>query len=138
MRYKLYLDDQRHIPDMNPDWRLARSYHDAIWYVTHYGLPYHISFDHDLADVHYGNPDYGHSDGWMTGEVKEGEIKLISSGYGRPYEYTGYDFAKWFCRWVMDNEVDLTDFDYNVHSANPVGAENIRRYMESFLRDRYV
>ena len=35
----------------------------------------------------------------------------------------------------MDNDLDiLADFSYNVHSMNPVGAENIRAYMENFLK----
>ena len=128
MKYKLYLDDLRY-PDNHPDWRLARNYHDALWYVKTFGLPYHISFDHDLADVHYNlESEYGPMDEFMD-----------SSARGVPYEFTGYDFAKWFCQWVMDNGVDLSDgFSYNVHSANPIGAENIRRYMENFLKDRYV
>jgi hypothetical protein len=121
MRYKLYLDDMRYPPD-DPEWRLARNYHDAIWYVKTYGVPYHVSFDHDLADVHYDQPDYGHSDDFMVSERV-------------PYEFTGYDFAKWLCNYFQDNNVDLSDFTFHVHSANPVGAENIRNYMISFLRN---
>lgn len=116
MKYKLYLDDLRY-PDLHPDWRIARNYHDAIWYCQAYGLPYHIAFDHDLAYEHYIND---------------------TSPMGRPREYTGLDFAKWFCEWVMDNNIDLTDFTWSVHSANPVGAENIRKYMENFMKDRFV
>ena len=112
MRYRLFLDDLRYPPDDHPDWRLARNYHDALWYVKTYGLPYHISFDHDLQD--------------------------IADFYTHTIEFTGYDFAKWLCDWMMDNSPDLTDFTYFVHSANPVGAENIRRYMANFMKDRYV
>lgn len=121
MRYKLYLDDLRYPDPDNMDWRIARSYHDAVWMVTNYGMPYHISFDHDLADVHY-----------VIGET-------IGTAHG-PEEFTGYDFAKWFCNWVMDNNVDLEPigFTYHVHSANPVGAENIHHYMAKFMRDRYA
>lgn len=111
IRYKLYLDDLRY-PDLHPDWRIARNYHDAVWMVTNYGMPYFISFDHDLNDF----------------------VDL----YTHRLEFTGYDFVKWFCNWVIDNDVCLNDFDYWVHSANPVGAENIRRYMANFIKDRYV
>jgi len=124
MRYKLYLDDMRY-PDNHSDWRIARNYHDALWYVKTYGLPYHVSFDHDLADIHYEIPDYGHSDDFMVTDHV-------------PYEFTGYDFAKWLCQWMLDNVDNIDGFSYNVHSANPIGAENIRRYMENFLKDRYV
>lgn len=52
MRYKLFLDDERYPPDSSKDdkyWRIARNYQDACWYVETYGLPYFISFDHDLG-----------------------------------------------------------------------------------------
>lgn len=128
MRYKLYLDDLRY-PDLHSDWRIARNYHDAVWMVKNYGLPYHISFDHDLADAHYNlDSAYGPLDDFMDGTTRS----------GAPREFTGYDFAKWFCDWVMDNDVDLTDFTFNVHSANPVGAKNIQTYMDNFIKDRYV
>ena len=128
MRYKLYLDDLRY-PDLHPDWRIARNYHDAVWMVTNYGLPYYISFDHDLADVHYNlDSDYGPLDDFVDGTPRG----------NAPREFTGYDFAKWLCQWVMDNDVCLNDFDYGVHSANPVGAENIRCYMANFMKDRFV
>jgi hypothetical protein len=35
----------------------------------------------------------------------------------------------------MDNDLQLpVGFGYHVHSMNPVGAENIRKYMENFLK----
>ena len=128
MRYKLYLDDMRYPPDNGPEWRLARNYHDALWYVWTYGIPYHISFDHDLADIHYENDDYGHDDEWMEKSA--------------PYEFTGHDFAKWFCQHCYEKNVDLSEFSYNVHSANPVGAKRIDSYMAWFIdrwkKDGYV
>ena len=115
MRYKLYLDDLRYPPADTEDWRIARNYHDALWYVKTYGLPYHISFDHDLGMNH------------------DPSASIV------PREFTGYDFAKWFCIYVLNTGLDLpADFGYTVHSANPVGAANIRAYMENFLKDGYV
>lgn len=121
MRYKLYLDDLRYPPPLDDYYRIARNYHDALWYVKNYGIPFHISFDHDLADV-------------RTVYVLDRGIQVE-----RPREFTGYDFAKWFCDYVLTNGLDLPeDFTYHVHSANPVGAENIRAYMKNFLKDGYV
>lgn len=106
MTYKLFLDDIRF--PATADWIIARNMDDAIWYVQNLGVPVHISFDHDLADDHY----------------------II----GQKHEKTGYDFAKWFCDYIMDNEIDLPDgFEYHVHSMNPVGAANIKHYMHNFL-----
>ena len=112
--YTLFLDDIRFPEEVRYNYgpykhiRIARSYEDAVWMVTQYGLPTFISFDHDLADEHY-NKESG--------------------------ERTGYSFAQWFCEHVMDNALTLpTDFRFYVHSMNPVGAENIRAYMSNFLR----
>ena len=112
--WTLFLDDIRFPADVKYDlgpYRnliICRTMDDAVWCVEQYGLPIFISFDHDLADVHY----------------------IIGDG-----EKTGYTFAKWFCDYVMDNDLELhEDFGFFVHSMNPVGAENIRRYMENFLK----
>jgi hypothetical protein len=112
--WTLFLDDIRFPADVRYNYGpyknvvICRSMDDAVWCVEKYGLPTMISFDHDLADEHYGKD---------TGEK------------------TGYTFAKWFCDHVMDNKLRLpVGFGYHVHSMNPVGAENIRKYMENFLK----
>ena len=113
MMYKLFLDDIRyppdnHYPDEGNDWIIARNMDDAIWCVKNKGIPEWISFDHDLADDHY----------------------II----GQKHEKTGYDFAKWFCDYVMDNKKKLPyGFGYTIHSMNPVGAANIDHYMHNFM-----
>lgn len=40
-------------------------------------------------------------------------------------EFTGHDAAKWLINWMMDNN-NYQIINFNVHSANPVGAENIK------------
>lgn len=118
MTYKLFLDDIRFPPGnaypAEPnEWIIARNMDDAAWYIKYHGIPYFISFDHDLADEHYGLYD--------SAEVSKAEK-------------TGYDFAKWFCKYVIDNEIALPDnFDYYVHSMNPVGKANIEQYMRNFV-----
>lgn len=47
----------------------------------------------------------------------------------------GYEIAKRLCDLIMDAKYELSsDFRFLVHSKNPVGAENIRCYMENFLK----
>lgn len=47
---------------------------------------------------------------------------------------TGYDFAKWIVRQCVDGTMSLPrDFDYNVHSANPVGSANICAVLDHYL-----
>lgn len=113
--WTLFLDDIRYPEDVQYDFGaysnlvICRSMDDAVWAVALYGLPVFISFDHDLADTHY----------------------IVGDG-----EKTGYTFAKWFCDYVMDNDLELhEDFGFFVHSMNPVGAENIRQYMNNFLKE---
>lgn len=47
--YKLFLDDERY--PVKPDCMIARTSYDAIYMVTHYGLPVEILFDHDLGEL---------------------------------------------------------------------------------------
>lgn len=116
MTYTLFLDDIRFPEDVRYDYgphsniRICRSMDDAIWAVKQYGLPSFISFDHDLADNQY----------------------LLDPNKN---EKTGYAFAKWFCYYVIDNNLELpAEFNYHVHSMNPVGAKNIDYYMHNFLK----
>ena len=50
---------------------------------------------------------------------------------------TGMDFAKWLINQALDNPDFIPDgFSYSIHSANPVGAENIRGLLENFFFSR--
>lgn len=51
--------------------------------------------------------------------------------------FSGYEFA----RWLVDQDLDQggfipSNFQFYVHSQNPVGAENIRKYLSNYLRVR--
>jgi hypothetical protein len=50
-------------------------------------------------------------------------------------EKTGYSFAKYLIDFMIDNDI-ITPFEYYVHSANPVGAENIKCYLENGFASR--
>lgn len=47
MTYKLFIDDERY--PTTPDWLIARTSYNAIYFVTNFGMPYEIAFDHDLG-----------------------------------------------------------------------------------------
>jgi hypothetical protein len=51
---------------------------------------------------------------------------------------TGFDFAKWLCEMDMDcgGKFIPTDFEFFVHSANPVGKANIEGYLSGYLSQR--
>lgn len=102
-QWKLYLDDIRNIDD--PTYIVARTVEEAQHLVEKYGVPEHISFDHDLGVDDMGN--------------------LLP---------TGYDFAKWLVEMDMDGDIELScNFTFMIHSQNPVGAENIRVYLSNYL-----
>lgn len=100
----LFLDDERDPPRDGRTWVVARSYGDAVRSVIAHGMPDYISFDHDL----------GYESGDTPGK-------------------TGYDFAKWLTEYAMDNELDFSNFEFFVHSQNPVGKNNIERLLVGWL-----
>jgi hypothetical protein len=54
--------------------------------------------------------------------------------YDNIKEKTGLDCAKWLVDYCIDNQLDLPK--YYVHSANPIGRQNIINYLENF-RNNY-
>lgn len=105
---KLFLDDVR--TPRTEDWEIVRSYEDFVNYINENGLPDEISFDHDLASIEYDSN------------------KIIESFVH--HEKTGYDAAKWLCDYCWSNGLPLPKC--NVHSANPVGRDNILSILRSF------
>lgn len=116
---KLFLDDVRNpsecvsymykrINELNPiyleDWYVVRNFEEFQAAITeHYDKITHISFDHDLADIHY-NPET-----WTENFVYQ--------------EKTGYDCALWMIDFYNKNNLVFPILF--VHSMNPVGTERI-------------
>jgi len=108
--WNLFLDDLRKTSEAkNPlgvrNWVVARSIDEAKALVQARGAPTVISFDHDLG------PEEGND---------------------------GYSFAKW----LVDKDLDAYEankdflppnFKFQVHSANPIGAENIENLLNNWL-----
>jgi len=124
MSYKLFLDDVRIPYDVfeytdNQTycdfWNIVRNYDEFVNHIEQFGPPDVISFDHDLADLHYG--------------VSYNSIG--SYGDDRFNEKTGYHCARWFINWCMDRDI-IFDTTILIHSMNPVGAENIRSLFQTY------
>jgi len=81
-----------------------------VKWITENGLPDMVSFDHDLADVYY-------------------DPKTRVQGF-KYHETTGYDAAKWMCEYCWTNGLPLPEWE--VHSANPVGRDNINQLLENY------
>lgn len=53
--------------------------------------------------------------------------------------HTGYDIAKFLVALDMDGEAEFQlpkGFDFYVHSQNPVGRDNIEKYLRNYLEHR--
>ena len=114
--YNLFLDDERipshvtwiKLPDV--EWKIVRNYTDFISTVEELGIPRIITFDHDLADVHYDS---------LFNDPVDHVIKYDSFS-----EKTGYHCAKWLVEYCDKIKEKLPEEIY-IHTRNPIGAEKI-------------
>lgn len=127
--YNLFLDDERvpldcatYMSSFKVDckiyhqpWEIVRSYSQFKEIIEKRGLPELISFDHDLAD------------NWKLRESLDSK-EWFDEKENR--EYTGMDCAKWLTQYCEEKDILLPKFV--VHSANPVGRENIKSYLTNF------
>ena len=123
MKYSLYLDDFRDPRDSgyylnNPiyealQWIVVRNYDEFVKCVEENGIPEVISFDHDLADTHYEHQS-------------DIDYDIFS-------EKTGYECAKWFINYIIDNNLELPK-TILIHSMNPVGSANIKSLFDSYIK----
>lgn len=122
-KYSLFLDDERYPHDVTwvdlplVEWTIVRNYKQFVDTITINGMPQNISFDHDLADVHYKK-----------------SIALNKSGgtyeYSDIEEKTGYDCAKWLVDYCMEKNIEIPP--YTVHSMSIIGKQNIIQYLENY------
>lgn len=129
----LWLDDLRN-PFLNLENKVPKfenvqneiiwvlNFHEFKMWIEKNGLPFVISFDHDLAFEHY-TPEHLWTDYQLSKEYQDAQDYK---------EKTGLDCAKWLCEYCLDNNENVPR--YFIHSANPVGADNIRAYLENFKR----
>ena len=118
MSYKLFLDDER-LP-YQVSWvqlpqgpfTTVRSYKAFVECIEQYGVPSFVTFDHDLGREHY-----------VAG------IAGTAPTYDSYKEKTGYDCAKWLVNYCYDKGVNFPD--YEVHSMNIIGKQNIIHYLDN-------
>lgn len=106
MRYSLFLDDVREISDIYPN------YNPNEWVLCR-------GIYEAFGRISIGWPVFISFDH----DLGEGGT-------------TGMDLAKYIVRRDMDHGEMPDDFGFAVHSANPVGADNIRSYLNSYLRSK--
>ena len=103
-------------------WDVVTNYQEFVVYIEAYyilnnSLPELISFDHDLSDEHYSSDMFTNPENY-------------NDKYDTFNEKTGYECAKWLVDFCMDNNITLPK--YLCHSQNPVGKENIIKYLDNF------
>lgn len=109
----LYLDDLR-IPDYSLGFEIVKNYEEFVRWIEDNGIPSLISFDHDLADLHYDPTT------WRQGFEY--------------HEKTGYDCAKWLVQYCEENKLELNNCKLYVHSSNEYGSMNICTYLNNYLK----
>ncbi len=90
----------------------VKSYDEFVDWILKNGLPDAICFDHDLGDY-----QALHSAGYIDGDLPE-------------TEKTGYDCAKWLVSYCIEYNQKLPL--YNIQSSNPIGKENIDKYLKNY------
>lgn len=135
MNYKLFLDDVRSLGEIyrytknkiyqEEDWYIVRNYKEFVELVEALGLPEIVSFDHDLSDEHY-HPDMNVG------------FEAYNQHYKNFKEKTGYDCAIWLCDYHSDcclhSEEEIEFPVYLIHSMNPVGSQNIKSYIQNYIK----
>lgn len=97
----------------------VKNYDDFVNHIKFKGIPDMISFDHDLGE------DIARE------KVRMGTSKKQARKQKKEVK-SGFDCAKWLVDYCIDNQTPIPHF--GVHSANPVGAENIRGLLNNALK----
>ena len=80
-----------------------------------------------IPDGHIGLRSYTEFVSYIT---DKGMPDFISFDHDLGLEESGYDCAIWLVNYCLDNTLRLPQFD--VHSQNPVGKENILALLNNF------
>lgn len=135
----LFLDDLRNPADVDLylnttpkfseiEWTVVRNYDAFVSMIEEHGLPEIVALDRDLADSHYVPEEY-----WDNYEASKAYQEEAAKSYT---EKTGEDCAKWLCEYCRKHDYDLPF--YIVHSANPVGRDNIKHILEDYIGERLL
>lgn len=131
MEVLLWLDDNRN-PFLNKENKVplndkgnpyvihwVRNYEEFKEWVDANEIPYAVSFDHDLADEHY-TPEYFWNDYESSKKFQDWKKETYT-------EHTGEECAKFLIGYCESNNKVMPKIF--IHSANPVGANYIRKQL---------
>jgi hypothetical protein len=101
-----------------------------------------IDDERDPHEVTWGGSSAYQTQNWVIARSATEAIELIRTlGFPALISFdhdlgdgpSGYDAAKMFVDFVLDGEPLPSNFKFYIHSKNPVGAENIKLFMNNFL-----
>ena len=129
----LWLDDVRNpMDEIWQDWMVAKGINPDEWeitwvksydaftnYITNFGMPDLICFDHDLGDD-------------VRAERVANGMSKRQARIKKRETMSGFECTKWLVDYCIDNDVDLPRWE--IQSANPVGAENIQGLLVGYLK----
>jgi hypothetical protein len=105
---------------------IVRNYDEFVNYINTNGIPYFISFDHDLGKDQYApleiQKNYDSWEDWMNRQEFT--------------EKTGYDCAKFLVEFCEKNNVSLPF--YYCHSMNPVGKQRIEDLLNNYNEQKSI
>jgi len=102
-------------------------------------------FVDDIRNPNWIYPDLDTGDWQVCRTMQEAQDVIADLGWPNWISFdhdlgedipTGFDFALWLVNQDLDHHTMPVDFSFAVHSANPVGAENIRLLLEGYLSHR--
>lgn len=136
---KLFLDDVRTLNEVFeytkepiytfPNWDIVRSFDEFTKYITKNGAPIVVSFDHDLADVHYAlHNDYP--------DPIDRQTEWVKYHKDETHEKTGYDCLKWLIDYCHDNMFTFPKI--YIHTMNTVGRNNMAYFYNSAVRNKFI
>jgi hypothetical protein len=96
-------------------WHIVRDYKEFVNFIETRGIPEVVSFDHDLCFEHIK---------YYYDVTKDRGI----IDYDVIVTYTGYQCAQYLVELCRERKVKLPK--WYIHSANKIGAENIRKVLE--------
>lgn len=66
--------------------------------------------------------------------LEQGWPEMISFDHDLGEDRTGFDFAKYLVELDLDSGTMPVNFQFQVHSANPIGRQNIEGLLDGYIR----
>ena len=108
-------------------------------------MSYNLFLD-DLRELNWVYPD-ADPKGWIVCRTYDDAVSIVyqhgwpsfisfDHDLGEDSTESGFSFAKKLVEFDLDFKNMPADFSYAVHSANPLGAANIRGLLENYLNSK--